>query len=78
MTDEVEVEVEETPEEEFLQEGWVFMVHPSLENSKTKATVEAFEEVWEPCGWVLASAEPTPDATSQPKATRTESKQKGA
>ena len=37
-----------------LEDGWVIMNHPDLEDSFTKTTAEAFEEVWEEKGWVNA------------------------
>ena len=32
---------------------WVEMSHPAVEGPNATATREAFDEVWEPRGWVL-------------------------
>jgi hypothetical protein len=34
-----------------LQEGWVIMSHPNLEDSYTAVTQEAFDAVWKEKGW---------------------------
>jgi hypothetical protein len=55
---------------ENLQDGWLYMEHPGLENSVAAVTTEAFEEVWSPGGWVIAAEENAvpapPEADLQP------------
>jgi len=48
---------------------WVEMSHPAVEGPNATATREAFDEVWEPRGWVLEAEEvPAPAPVERPKA----------
>jgi len=37
-----------------LDEGWVIMSHPDLEDSYSAVPLPAFEEVWEDKGWTIS------------------------
>lgn len=47
---------------------WVEMSHPAVEGPNAVATREAFDEVWEPRGWVLEAEEvPVPAPAERAK-----------
>jgi hypothetical protein len=46
---------------------WVTISNPSVEGPPASVTKEAFEEVWEPRGWVLeAESSPAPAPAGKP------------
>ena len=48
---------------------WVEMSHPAVEGPNATATREAFDEVWEPRGWVLeGEGLPQPPVAERAKA----------
>lgn len=53
-----------------LQDEWIVMVHPGLEDSYQKVPVASFEEVWAELGWQRANdlldAEGQPLSWSEP------------
>lgn len=42
-------------QERYLEDGWMVMVHPDLEDSYSYVPVAAFDEVWQEQGWQKAN-----------------------